>query len=315
MRIFITGGTGVIGVRLIRQLIARGDTVVAISRKPQAWERIGPEPELVIGDANQPGDWQAKLAECDAVVHLAGAGIFDRRWSEDYKREMRDSRIHTTDNIAVTLKQSPKRADGSPKVFVSSSAIGYYGPRGSEDVTEDTPPGKDFLSRLCVEWEAAAQQAETAGVRVVLLRTGIVQDKLGSALKQLLTPFKLGLGGPVGMGLNPANWGRQYWSWIHHADEVGLILLALDNANARGPMNATAPNPVTSKEYAKILGRVLGRPAFAPLPALALRVIMGEVAKIIVTGQRVIPAKALALGFKFQFPELEPALRDILKKC
>jgi uncharacterized protein (TIGR01777 family) len=240
------------------------------------------------------------------VVNLVGAGVFDHRWSKEYKAAIRNSRVISTQNVVAALS-------ASCKVLVSGSAIGFYGPHGDEELTEESPAGRDFMAQICQEWEQAARDAETKGVRVVLLRTGIVQDAAGGALAQLLFPFKLGAGGPLGMGLNPAKWGRQYWSWIHHADEVGMTLLALDHPEARGPLNATAPNPVTSKQYAKALGAVLGRPAFAPLPGLALRLLLGEVAQVITTGQRVLPAKALALGYRFQFPVLDAALRDILR--
>ncbi|MFL5330100.1 MAG: TIGR01777 family oxidoreductase [Gemmataceae bacterium] len=306
MRVFITGGTGLIGHRLIRQLVKRGDQVTVLSRRADAWERVGNDVMIVTGDPTQPGDWQSKLAECDAVVNLVGAGIFDQRWSNEYKAIIRDSRVKSTQNVVAALL-------ASCKVLVSGSAIGFYGPHGDEELTEESPAGNAFMAQICQEWEQAARAAETKGVRVVLLRTGIVQDAEGGALAQLLLPFKLGAGGPVGMGLNPAKWGRQYWSWIHHADEVGLALLALDHPDARGAINATAPNPVTSKQYAKALGCVLGRPAFAPLPGLALRLMLGEVAQVITTGQRVLPAKALALGYRFQFPDLDAALRDILR--
>jgi hypothetical protein len=195
---------------------------------------------------------------------------------------------------------------------VNASAIGYYGPRGDEELAEDAGSGSDFMARTCVEWEAAARAAESAGTRVSLIRIGIVHDLAGGALQKLLLPFKFGAGGPVGLSLNPAHWGRQYWSWIHHADLVGILLLALDHADARGPINATAPNPVTNKQFAKAFGQALGRPAFAPAPALALRLLLGEVADVITTGQRVVPRRALALGYAFRFPEILPALRDLL---
>ena len=311
MRVFVTGGTGLIGPRLIRQLKHRGDDVVMLSRQPDAWEHVGQDVTVLVGDPTKPGDWQDKLAECDAVVHLAGANIFAKRWNVEFKRLLRDSRLLSTKNVVDAIAKSPKRADGTAKPLVSASAIGYYGPHGDEEITEDSPPGNDFMSNLCVEWEAAARAAEAAGVRVTMIRTGIVHDPRGGALHTLKLPFKLGLGGPVGMALRPKDWGKQYWSWIHHADETGIILLALDNADAAGPINATAPNPVTNKEFAKAFGKALGRPAFAPTPALALRLMLGEVADVITTGQRVLPKKALALGYQFRFPEIGSALADL----
>ena len=311
MRVFVTGGTGLIGARLIRQLKRRGDEVVVLSRQADAWERVGQDVTIVIGDPTQPGDWQDKLAECDAVVHLAGANIFAKRWNAEVKQSVRTSRAVGTKNVAAAIAKSPTRADGTAKTLVSASAIGYYGPHGDEVITEDSPPGNDFMAGVCIEWEAAARAAESSGVRVALIRTGIVYDSLGGALKTLKLPFKLGLGGPVGMALNPKDWGKQYWSWIHHSDETGIILLALDHADAKGPINATAPNPVTSKEFAKAFGKALSRPAFAPAPALALRLLLGEVANVITTGQRVLPKKALALGYQFRYPEIGAALAEI----
>jgi uncharacterized protein (TIGR01777 family) len=306
MRVFVTGGTGLIGVRLVRALRQRGDEVVVLSRRPDAWQRVGPDVATVAGDATAPGPWQDRLAECDAVINLAGAGIFDRRWDEAYKATIRDSRVRSTESVAAALAKQPSRADGTPKVLVNGSAIGYYGPHGDEELTEDSPPGGDFMAQVCVAWEAAARAAEPAGVRVAVIRTGVVLDKAGGALKQLLTPFKLGVGGPVGSG-------KQYMSWIHHADEVGILLLALDRPEARGPLNATAPEPVTNKQFGKALGAALGRPAVVPTPAFGLRLLLGEVAGLVTTGQRVLPKRAVALGYRFQYPEIGPALRQLVR--
>jgi uncharacterized protein (TIGR01777 family) len=304
MKVFLTGGTGLIGVRLIRKLRQRGDEVVVLSRRPDAWTRVGPDCTIIPGDPTKADAWQDALAGCDAVVHLAGRNLFDQRWDDAFKAEILSSRVESTNHVVEALAKSPTRADGSPKVLVSASAVGYYGPHGNEELTEDSPPGDDTMAKVCVAWEAAARQAEAAGVRVALIRTGIVLDKEGGALKPLLFPFKLGAGGPVGSG-------RQYWSWIHHADEVGIFLLALDHADARGPLNATAPHPVTSKEFAKAFGAALGRPAFLPTPAFGLRLLLGQVAEIITTGQRVLPKRALELGYRFQYPEVGPALKEI----
>jgi uncharacterized protein (TIGR01777 family) len=306
MRVFITGGTGLIGVRLVRAIRGRGDQVVVLSRMTNSWHRVGPDVEIVPGDATQPGPWQDMAAACDAVVNLAGAGIFDRRWNPAYKALIRDSRIRTTENVVAAITRQPVRADGSPKVLVSGSAIGYYGPHGDEEVDETAPPGDDFMAKVCVDWEAAASAAASAGVRVALIRTGIVLDHRGGALKQLLTPFKLGAGGPVGSG-------RQFMSWIHFADEVGVILLALDQAEASGPLNGTAPEPVTNKAFAKALGRALGRPAFLPTPSIGLRVMLGEAAVVVTTGQRVLPRRAEALRYQFQYPDIDSALRQIVR--
>lgn len=313
MQVFITGGTGLVGARLVRRLKNRGDRVTVLSRDPDAWERVGQDVDIVVGDPTRPGDWQDQLAACDAVVHLAGANLFARRWNSEFKKTIRDSRVLGTENVAKALAASPKLGDGTPKVLISGSAIGYYGPHGDEEITEESPAGSDFMAATCIEWEQATQAAKTAGARVVLLRTGIVHDPRGGALQSLMLPFRLGVGGPVGMALNPKDWGRQYWSWIHYADEIGIILMALDHAAAHGPINATAPNPVRNRDFAAAFGKALGRPAFAPLPALALRVMLGEVAGVIASGQCVLPTKALALGYQFQFPELQAALFDLVK--
>jgi uncharacterized protein (TIGR01777 family) len=306
MRIFLTGGTGLIGTRLVRALRNRGDAVVLLSRKPDAWRRVGPDVEVVTGDPTVPGSWQEQLAGCDAVVNLAGAGLFDRRWTTAYKAIIRDSRLRATENVAAAVARQPARADGSPKALVSGSAIGYYGARGDEELDESSPPGDDFMAHVCIDWEAAATTAAAAGVRVALIRTGVVLDRAGGALKQLWTPFNMGVGGPVGSG-------RQYMSWIHHADEVGIILLALDHAEARGPINATAPRPVTNREFGKAFGRALGRPAVLPTPAIGLRALLGEVAGVVTTGQRVLPRRAEALGYEFQYPDVDSALRQIVR--
>ena len=222
----------------------------------------GPDMELVAGDPMQPGPWQDRLAECDAAINLAGEGLFNKRWNATFKQLLIDSRVKSTANVGSALVRQPLRGDGTPRVLVNASAIGIYGPHGDEPLDETSLPGGDFLARLVHDWELATQQAAAAGVRVVQLRIGVVLDKDGGALQKLLTPFKLCVGGPVGSG-------RQVMSWIHHADLTGLILLAIDNADAKGPLNGTAPHPVSNYEFSKALGRVLHRPAVLPAPAFA----------------------------------------------
>jgi uncharacterized protein (TIGR01777 family) len=303
MRIFLTGGTGLIGVRLVRALRKRGDDVVVLSRRADAWQRVGMDVEIVLGDPTVPGPWQDQVAPCDAVVNLAGAGLFDKRWNAAYKALIRDTRVRATENVVAALARHPARADGTPKVLVSGSAIGYYGPHGEEELDETSPPGSDFTAQVAVAWEAAAKAA--AGVRVALIRTGIVLDRRGGALQKLWTPFKLGVGGPVGSG-------KQFMSWIHHADEVGIILLALDHSDASGPLNATAPQPVTNKAFGNAFGRVLKRPAILPTPAFALRLALGEAAGLVTAGQRVLPRRAEALGYRFQHSDIDSALGQIV---
>jgi uncharacterized protein (TIGR01777 family) len=306
MRVFVTGGTGLLGSRLVRALSLRGDTVTALTRRPEAArERLGHGATIVEGDPMRTGTWMDAVAECDAGIHLAGENIFARRWNAAFKELLHASRVQSTNNVVQALARAPCTADGRPKALVNASAIGYYGPRGDEELDESSPAGDDFLARLCVEWEHAAKQADSHGVRVAIVRVGVVLDKEGGALAQMLRPFKLGVGGRTGSG-------NQWISWIHHSDMIGILLLALDNSAAGGPINATAPHPLPNRDFAKALGRALHRPAVLPTPALALRVILGGVAQLVTTGQRVLPRQALALGYTFRFPTIDAALADIL---
>ena len=307
MRVFVTGGTGLIGSRLIKALVQRGDWALVLTRRfARSRQLLGPDCELVEGDPMQPGPWQDKATGCEAVVHLAGENIFNRRWNARFKALLFDSRIRSTQHVVEALKGSPRREDGTPKILVNASAIGFYGPHGDEELTEQSPPGSDYMANLCVEWEKAALAARALGIRVAMVRVGIVLDRQGGALAKLLTPFRMGVGGPVGNG-------KQWMSWIHHDDMIGLFLLALDNAGASGPLNGTAPQPVTNRDFGKALGRALHRPSFMPTPALALRVMLGEVANVVATGQRVLPRVPLELGYAYKFPTIDAALADILK--
>ncbi|HZV05635.1 MAG TPA: TIGR01777 family oxidoreductase [Gemmataceae bacterium] len=306
MRIFVTGGTGLVGRRIVRRLNERGDQAVILTRRgDHARELFGNNTAVVEGDPMRASGWMDAVADCDAVIHLAGENIFARRWNDDFKKLLMDSRIVSTQHVVEALRRRPTRADGQAKTLVNASAIGYYGPRGDEELTEESAPGSDFLAKLCIEWEQAARAAASAGIRVAMVRVGVVLDKEGGALAKMLTPFKLGAGGPLGSG-------RQWMSWIHHDDLVGLFLLAVDNPAARGPINGTAPNPLTNREFSRTLGRVLHRPSFVWTPALALRVVLGEVATVIATGQRVLPKRALELGYSFRYPTLDAALTQIL---
>jgi uncharacterized protein (TIGR01777 family) len=306
MRIFVTGGTGLVGTRLVRKLEQRGDQPVVLTRRyAAARQSLGPKVELVEGDPMRAGPWTDKLDDCDSVVHLAGENVFGKRWNARFKQLLVDSRVQSTRNVATALLRKPHRGDGQPRVLVNASAIGFYGARGDEELTEETPPGDDFLGRLCVEWEQAAHAVEPAGVRLVLLRVGVVLDREGGALVKMLTPVRMFAGGPLGSG-------RQYVSWIHHEDLVDLLLLALDNPQCAGPLNGTAPNPATNRDFFRALGKALHRPSFMWTPGFALRVVLGEAAEIITTGQRVLPKKALALGYRFKFATLDAALADIL---
>lgn len=319
MRVFVTGGTGLVGSLLVKKLRERGDHVLLLTRRPDAVTHLaGTNCAIVNGDPTQPGPWMNVVADCDAVVNLAGEGIFNRRWSDAFKEVIYSSRIKATDNVVSALGKAPSSAtvmtsaskpsapaDSRRRVLINASAIGIYGPHGDEELNEDSLPGNDFLAKVCTDWEKSAQAATAHNVRVVLLRTGIVLDKNGGALKQMLTPFKMFAGGPVGNG-------KQWMSWIHNEDEVGLILHALDHVEISGPLNATAPNPVTNREFATALGKALGRPSFMPTPGFILRVMLGQAAEIVTAGQRVLPKKAFAARYAFKFTEVEAALRDLL---
>lgn len=306
MRIFLTGATGAIGRRLVLDRLERGDRLVVLSRNgPRAVRlfaaEVNPNVEVVEGDVTRTGPWQAKVDGCEAVINLAGAGVADRRWNATYKREMVDSRVRGTAEIVRAIGQAAKK----PRVLLNASASGYYGSRDEETLTEDAPPGGDFLARLCVDWEAAARGAETLGVRVTLLRIGMVLDEKGQLPAKMLTPFRWFVGGVLGNG-------RQYWPWVHYRDVLGLIDLALRDQRATGAINAAAPNPETNREFTHTLAALLNRPAWLRVPHWVLRLALGEFAGALVASQRIEPARAAALGYVFLYPELEPALTAVL---
>jgi hypothetical protein len=304
-RVIVAGATGLIGRSLCAQLTAKGYQVVVFSRNPEAARRAIPNAaEYVAWTPSERGPWAAALDGAYAVINMAGAPIIGKRWNAAYKQELRDSRIIGTRGLVAAMAAAPNK----PRVFISGSAIGYYGNRDDTPLDEQARPGNDFLAQLVIDWEQEAAKAEQAGIRTVMLRTGIVLDTQGGALKPLLLPFRLYVGGPVLPG-------SQYWSWIHLDDEIGLILFALEREQVRGPLNATAPEPLTNREFSKVLGRVLHRPSLFPVPGFALNLLLGEVAEpLIINGQRVIPAKAQQYGYSFKYPALEPTLRQILQK-
>lgn len=297
MKIFMTGATGLVGRALSSRLEARGDTVLKLSRH----SRTG----FITADPTRPGDWQNSIRECDVVVNLAGANLFDRRWDEPFKKEIRESRIQTTRLIAEQLAIDSRRSASRQKSLISTSAVGYYGPQGDEELTESSPPGRDFMARVCVDWEAAAEPAVRSGVRVVHPRLGIVLDRHEGALPQLIRPFKFFVGGRVGSG-------RQWVSWIHIADLVEILIRMIDDSNLSGPINAVSPHPVTNHEMSAAVAKVLGRPNWLPAPAYAIRLALGEVAEVVTAGQRVIPSKLRTIGFPFRFPTVQEALADLL---
>lgn len=299
MRITVTGATGMIGRAVVSALLERGDEVTALSRDPtRARETLGEVRALEWRDPKSEPPPAEALEAQDGVMHLLGEPIA-QRWSAEAKREIRDSRVLATRNLVAAIRRLEER----PAALVSQSASGIYGARGDEPLEESAPAGADFLAGVVVAWEAEALRAEHLGLRVVLTRTGVVLSESGGALEKMLPPFKLGVGGPVAGG-------RQYVPWIHTDDVVGGLLFCLDEPGARGPVNLTAPGPVTNKELSKSLGRVLGRPALAPVPALAVKALYGEMASVVTGGARVVPARLEQLGYEFRWPELEPALRD-----
>ncbi len=300
MRVAVTGATGLIGSALCHSLVQDGHQVVAFGRDPERIKKSASGMEAFSWDADTPLP-PGTLQGVDAMVNLAGASIADGRWNHDRKKAIVDSRIHGTRHVVEEMSKS------GCKLLVNASAIGYYGDRGDEKLSEMSPAGHGFLPSVCARWETEALKAEKQGIRVVLLRTGIVLSPKGGALAKMLTPFKLFAGGPLGDG-------SQWMSWIHLDDEVNLIRHLLEDGQLTGPVNGTAPNPVTNKEFSTILGKVLGRPAFMPAPAFALRLMLGEMADaLLLEGQRVLPKVAEAGGFKFSHPQLEAALRHLLK--
>ncbi|MGI8511718.1 MAG: TIGR01777 family oxidoreductase [Solirubrobacteraceae bacterium] len=297
----MTGATGLIGSRLVARLRERGDAVTVLSRDPEAARRALGDVEAHAWNPEAGPAPAAALSGRDGVVHLAGAPVA-QRWSDDAKRAIRSSREQGTRNLVAGLRD----ADPAPGVLISSSAVGYYGPRGAERIDESASPAGDFLAEVCQAWEAEAVRAEALGLRVVRVRTGVVLDKDGGALAKMLPPFKAGVGGPVAGG-------KQYVPWIHADDVVGIYLAALDEEGWSGPVNATAPEPVTNQALSKALGRALHRPARAPVPGFAVRLLFGEMAEIVTTGQRAVPTRPLALGYAFAHPQLDEALEATLR--
>jgi uncharacterized protein (TIGR01777 family) len=301
MRVAVTGATGMIGATLVRALAARGDEVTALSRNAQRARQTLDVPAETWADPKAELPPLDALRGRDGVVHLLGE-VIAQRWSDETKREIRESRVLSTRNLVSALGELP--AEERPRVLVSGSGAGWYGHRADERLDESTPkPGDDFLAQLSADWEAEARRAEELGVRVVLNRTGVVLSDSGGALEKMLPFFKAGIGGPVAGG-------RQYVPWVHLDDVIGATIFALEHDEVSGPVNVTAPEPVTNKELSKTLGHVLRRPAFAPVPALAVKTLYGEMAEIVTTGQRAVPGRLTELGYAFRQPELEAALRD-----
>lgn len=292
----IAGGSGLLGQQLATDLRADGHQVQILTRRPST------SPDAITWNPDgTPGDLPQHFNGADAVVNLAGESLAKWPWSAARKEALRASRILSTRTIAsaITACERP------PRVFVSGSAVGYYGPHGDEPVTEATPPGSDFLARLCVEWEQAARAADGPAVRLCLIRTGLVMSSAGGALPAMARPFKFGVGGPLGSG-------QQYVPWIHVDDWAAMVMWMIKTDSATGAFNASAPAPVTGRTFAYTLGRLLGRPAIMPAPAFAMRLVMGDMADMVLNGQRQLPVHAEQLGFTFSYRALEPALQSLL---
>lgn len=299
MHIFITGATGFIGRALVLRLQRDGHTITAwIRDEERARGALGADVDLLPIEAGESALRDA-LAVSDGVVNLAGEPLVGR-WTRKRLQAITESRVQLTERLVHAMRY----AEHQPSVFVSGSAVGYYGDRGDEVLTEASAPADDALARLCRDWERAALAAEPAGTRVVLLRTGIVLGREGGALARLVLPFRLGLGGPIGSG-------RQYMPWIHLHDHVEMIAAALTDGRFSGPLNVASPTPVTNREFARAFGRALHRPAFLPLPGFVLKLALGEASSVLLSGQRAVPTTALNLGFVFEYPEIHGALSQI----
>ncbi|HTP07875.1 MAG TPA: TIGR01777 family oxidoreductase [Anaerolineae bacterium] len=301
MRIIITGGSGLIGRGLVDSLTQDGHEVIVLSRTPDSVKNLPKGACAEKWDGKSAQDWGKFVNGADAIVNLAGTTISER-WSEDRKREIRESRV----NAGKAIVEAVKAAEKKPRVVVQSSAVGYYGPRGAEEITEDSSAGSDFLASVCQDWEASTAELDAMGIRRPIIRTGVVLDKNGGALPKMVLPVKMFVGGPLGSG-------QQYFPWIHLHDEVVAIRWLIDNSSAHGVYNLSAPQPVTNKEFTHAIGKVLGRPTFMPVPAFAMKTLFGEMATLLLDGQREMPMRLVKEGFKFKFTNAEAALRDVLK--
>ena len=305
MRVLITGGTGLIGRALADELVSAGDEVVVLSRTPEEARGMPGAVRVELWDALTTGDW-APLAggpQCaDAIVNLAGENIAGGRWTAERKRRIRESRLNAGRAIVEAIEGATRR----PRVVIQASGAGYYGFHGDEEVTEESPAGSDFLGQFAVEWEASTSRVQEMGVRWVAIRTGIVLSPHGGALPQMVSRMRWFNAGRLGGG-------RQWFPWVHIDDEVGAIHFLLKNEAANGPFNLTAPYPVTNAEFSEHVRRELGRPFLIPVPGFALRLLFGEVASTLLQGQRAVPARLLALGYRFRFPDFAHALRNVVR--
>jgi uncharacterized protein (TIGR01777 family) len=301
MKILITGGTGFVGAQLTSRFIQDGHEVTILSRSAKRSGEVPQEISYLQGDPTHKGPWQEAIKSHEAVINLAGASIF-AKWTEEHKKAIRESRVSTTRNIVEGIPSHP------PKQFTlfSTSAVGYYGFCGDEELTEESPNGNDFLARIASEWEREALKAKEKGARVVITRFGIVMGEKGGALSQMIPLFKKYIGGPIGSG-------KQWFSWVHIKDLSEAFAFLIKHPEVSGPVNVCAPNPVRNKDLAKALGKVLRRPSFMPAPGFMVKLVLGEFGSVILKGQRVIPKRLLDSGFAFQYPDIEKALQGIVK--
>jgi uncharacterized protein (TIGR01777 family) len=301
MRVIVTGGSGLIGRVLVDSLAKDGHEVIVLSRNPDAIKNLPGGARAEKWDGKTAQDWGKLVNGAEVIVNLAGATISER-WSDAQKKLIRESRV----NAGKAIVEAVKAAEKKPRVMIQSSAVGYYGPRGAEEITEESSAGNDFLANVCKDWESSTAELESLSVRRVIIRTGVVLDKHGGALPRMVMPVKMFVGGPLGSG-------KQYFPWIHLQDEVAAIRWLIDNSNARGVYNLSAPRPLTNKEFTQAIGKVLGRPTFMPVPAFAMRTMFGEMSTLLLDGQREMPMRLVKDGFKFKFTDAEAALRDVLK--
>jgi uncharacterized protein (TIGR01777 family) len=300
MKILITGGTGFVGTQLTNRLLREGHEVTILTRSPKTPKGTAFGIFYLQGDPTQKGPWQDSIKNHDAIINLAGASIFSK-WTDAYKKLIRDSRMTTTRNLVEGI---PAHSERKITLF-STSAVGYYGFHGDEQLTEEAPPGDDFLARLAIEWEGEALKAQDRGARVVITRFGIVLGEKGGALGQMIPLFKKFIGGPIGNG-------RQWFSWIHIKDLAEAFVFLTKHPEISGPVNLCSPNPLRNKDLAKALGKALHRPSFMPAPGFMIKLVLGEFGSVILEGQKVIPKKLLDSGFTFQYPDIDKALQSLM---
>ena len=301
MKILMTGGTGFVGKQLTSRFIQEGNEVTILTRSLKESGQLPKGISYLQGDPTQKGPWQEAIPGHDVIINLAGASIFSK-WSDEYKKLIRDSRVFTTRNI---IEGIPSKFEKEISLF-STSAVGYYGFHGDEELDEESPPGNDFLARLAIEWEAEALKAQEKGARVVITRFGIVLGEKGGALGQMIPLFKKFIGGPIGSG-------QQWFSWVHIKDLAEAFAFLIKHPEISGPVNVCSPNPVKNKDLAKALGRALHRPSFMPAPGFMIKLVLGEFGSVILEGQRVLPRRLLKEGFTFQYPDIDKALKSIIQ--